>query len=60
MNEPRIPGSQVPLEELNTAPAPTPGENESEKFRGTLLKKPEKKEKKQAQESKASEEPKGD
>lgn len=36
IEEAQMPGTPVPVDELNTSPNPTPVNNESEKFRGTL------------------------
>lgn len=41
VEEPLMPGTKVPIHELNTSPAPTPVENHSDKFRGTLKGTPE-------------------
>jgi len=32
----QVPGTEVPLENMNTAPTPLPSENESDTFRGVL------------------------
>jgi hypothetical protein len=34
--QPEMPGTPVEIEELKSSPNPLPGENASEKFRGTL------------------------
>lgn len=37
IEEPRMPGTAVELNEINTAPNPTAGENASETFRGSTI-----------------------
>lgn len=36
VDEPVVPATRVPLEELQKSPNETPSQNQSEKFRGTL------------------------
>lgn len=50
VDEPKMPGSGVLLKEVNPAPNPAPGHNKSEKFRGTLLKSKESREKQEVKE----------
>lgn len=37
IEDPRMPGTALELDEINTAPNPTAGENESDSFRGSTI-----------------------